>query len=90
MSSQDSYQLSLLVLQMDYIALSAQNIKEKGLIVGKVKNPSIAIMNQSIKNSNSLISALGLSYDKRVNSILDKIQNGDNEVDPIAEMLNDD
>ncbi|GEL29325.1 P27 family phage terminase small subunit [Lentilactobacillus kefiri] len=90
LSGVDSYQLSLLVLQMNYIALSAQNIKEKGLIIGKVKNPSIAIMNQAIKNSNSLISELGLSYNKRVNSLLDKIQNGSNEVDPIAEMLEND
>ena len=89
LSGIDSYELSLLILQLNYIAQSAQNIRENGLVNGSKKNPAVAIQNTALKNVSSLLNDLGLTYNKRMNSILDKIQNNTGEYDPLVSFLSD-
>lgn len=89
LSGIDSYELSLLVLQLNYIAQSAENIRKNGLVYKDKKNPAVAIQNTALKNVSSLLNDLGLTYNKRMNSILDKIQNNDSSVDPLSDFLLD-
>ena len=90
LSGIDSYELSLLILQLNYVAQSAQNIRENGLVNDNKKNPAVAIQNTALKNVSSLLNDLGLTYNKRMNSILDKIQNNTGEYDPLVSFLSDD